>query len=261
MKNTENTNGKNAKRMILITLLALALLLAGCGGGEKTDAPADNAPAAAASGQNVSSVQAGDTVIFGKYEQDADEKNGAEPVEWLVLQVQGGRAMLISCRALEKRAFESDRFKEPLTWENCELREWLNGDFFSAAFSAEEQAAIPTVKVNCAAEDGLGWSPEQGNDTQDRVYLLSLTEARNLFTDDEARMCIATDHSYGWGYPKQYTLDGKYTIFWWTRSIEGEYAGRITLNGDYDNSNVPDKVTNGNWVRPVIWVDLASGLI
>ena len=252
--------------MALLLVLA-SLLLTGCGGGDNKDAPAGNAPAgdapaAAESGAFVSSVKAGEIVTFGKYEQDNEEGNGGEPIEWLVLQVQGSRAMLISRYALEKQAFETDSFKEPLTWENCQLRKWLNGEFFSAAFSAEEQAAIPAVKVKCAAEDGLGWSPEQGNDTEDRVYLLSLTEARDLFADNEARRCVPTSYAWDWGYPEEYfDAEGRATVRWWTRSLAGETAGRIDLDGDYDGSNVPYDVTRGSWVRPVIWVDLASGLI
>ena len=243
---------EKAKSVFLIAaLLALPAVLTGCGNSGKTNAAAP-----------VSPVKVGEIVIFGKYEQDGNEMNGSEPIEWLVLQVQGNKAMLTSRYALDVKPYETDQFKENLTWETCELRNWLNNDFFSAAFTAEEQAAIPAVKVNCAAEEGLGWSPEKGNDTQDRVYLLSLTEARDLFADNEARQCVPTACAWQWGYPEEYfDTEGRATVRWWTRSLSEEYAGRIDLDGDYDNSNVPYEVTYVSWVCPVIWADLTTGLI
>ena len=75
-------------------------------------------------------------------------------------------------------------------------------------------------------------------------------------------MCAPTSYAWRWGYPEEYfDADGKPTVRWWTRSISEDQAGRIDLNGDYDNSNVPYDVTDTSWVRPVIWVSLSSGLI
>ena len=39
---------------------------------------------------------AGDTVVFGSYEQDNVLTNGKEPLEWIVLKTEGDRAMLIT---------------------------------------------------------------------------------------------------------------------------------------------------------------------
>ncbi|MBR6186493.1 MAG: leucine-rich repeat protein [Clostridia bacterium] len=259
MKKTRKNMAEHTKKagMLAILLAFLLLLLTGCGNsGEK---PA--ASPAATDAPVTSSVKKGDYVTFGKYEQDGDEGNGKEDIEWLVLDVQGGKALLISRCALDVKPYESDSFKENLSWETCSLREWLNGEFFSAAFSAEEQAAIPAVKVSCAAEEDLGWSPQKGNDTQDQVYLLSISEARDYFASYEERMCVPTAYAWRWGYPEEYfDAEGKATVRWWTRSLDEDRAGRIDLDGDYDNSNVPYDVTNICWVRPVIWVSLSFSL-
>lgn len=42
------------------------------------------------------SAGVGSTVALGSYEQDGDTSDGAEPIEWRVLAVEGGRALLIS---------------------------------------------------------------------------------------------------------------------------------------------------------------------
>ena len=67
-----------------------------------------------------------DYITFGTYEQDNDTSNGAEPIEWEVPDVKGGKALVISkyildakpgvvidCRAcfLVKNGKHIDRFK------------------------------------------------------------------------------------------------------------------------------------------------------
>lgn len=42
------------------------------------------------------SVKVGDTVYFGKYEQDGNKENGKEKIEWKVLSKKGKKALLIS---------------------------------------------------------------------------------------------------------------------------------------------------------------------
>lgn len=41
-------------------------------------------------------AKAGDYVFFGAYEQDNNTSNGKEDVEWLVLEVKDGKALVIS---------------------------------------------------------------------------------------------------------------------------------------------------------------------
>ena len=62
-----------------------------------------------------------------------------------------------------------------ITWQNCSLRAWLNGTFLSTAFTSAEQAKLQTVTVK--AEDNPYYGTGAGNDTQDKVYLLSIREA------------------------------------------------------------------------------------
>ena len=44
-------------------------------------------------------IAAGDTVVFGRYEQDNNMENGPEPIEWIVLNVDDGKALLLTGRA------------------------------------------------------------------------------------------------------------------------------------------------------------------
>ena len=76
-------------------------------------------------------------VKFGHYEQDGNKSNGAEEIEWLVLDNNGREATLISKYCLDTKQF-NDEYIE-VTWETCTLRTWLNNDFLENAFSTIEQ--------------------------------------------------------------------------------------------------------------------------
>ena len=122
----------------------------------------------------------GDIVYFGTYEQDNDTSNGKEDIEWLVLAKKGNRILVISDKALDRQPYNSSRTR--VTWETCTLRKWLNNDFINAAFSAEERAKIPTVTVS--ADKNPSYSTSPGNNTTDKVFLLSITEVNKYFSSE-----------------------------------------------------------------------------
>ena len=66
-----------------------------------------------------SQIQVGQYVEFGTYEQDGDNNNGAEPIEWKVLAVEDGNALLISKYVLDWQMYnETD---EKVNWSTCRL--------------------------------------------------------------------------------------------------------------------------------------------
>ena len=107
-----------------------------------------------------------------------------------------------------------------MTWETSRMRSWLNGadnNFLDNAFSAEEQTAIADTKV--VNDDNPEHGTEGGNDTTDKIFLLSIAEAKNTayFANDNSR--IATNTAY---------VAGRISAFqggspWWLRS-PGESA-------------------------------------
>ena len=92
-------------------------------------------------------------------------------------------------------ADESKSKRKKFCWENSNLREWLNNDFLNTAFSAEKQNAVLQTEVDNGKDQGYdGFKTDGGNDTQDKVFLLSYAEAWKCFTTDEARRCAPTDY-------------------------------------------------------------------
>ena len=72
----------------------------------------------------------GSTVVFGSYEQG----EGQVPIEWTVLDRQEDRALLLSKYALDAMPFHEVEDWN-VTWADCTLRSWLNGEFLDVAFS------------------------------------------------------------------------------------------------------------------------------
>ena len=194
----------------------------------------------------------GKTVTFGAYEQDNDTSNGKEPIEWIVLDVQDSRSLVISKYALDCKSYNTS--SEEVTWETCSLRAWLNGIFVKEAFSAEEQDKIPTVPVT--ADKNLKYGTDPGKDTQDRVFLLSIPEASSYFASNEARRCKPTAYAISQGSAVYQSLG---TCDWWLRSPGNNSNSAANADNFGSVGDHGDHVSYGhNAVRPALWIDLDS---
>ena len=195
-------------------------------------------------------AKAGDYVFFGSYEQDNNISNGKEDIEWLVLEVRAGKALVVSKYALDCKKYNTSYTY--VTWETCTLRNWLNNDFINAAFSAEEKAMIPTVTVS--ADNNPEYSTDPGYATQDQVFLLSITEANKYFSSESARQCEPTDFATANGARK---INGN--CRWWLRSpgYNPLCASYVDYGGDVFEFG--SGVHNGSSaIRPALWIDLNS---
>ena len=167
----------------------------------------------------------GETVTFGTYEQDANEGNGAEPITWRVLAVEGDRALLVSVNALDCRPYSAAG--DGNAWESSELRAWLGGTFKETAFTAEEQEQV--VEVTC----------------------LSAEEAAGLFASDADRQCKPTAYALARG---AWTYEGN--CEWWLRTPSSrilDHAVYVAPDGSIFEEGI--RVSNDTFaVRPAIWV-------
>jgi len=207
--------------------------------------------------EKLKNANVGSYVTFGAYEQDNNNSNGKEDVEWLVLAKEGSKVLVISKYALDAQRYNTSH--TGVTWETCSLRKWLNGTFINNAFSAEEQAMIPTVTVS--ADKNPEYRTDPGNATQDKVFLLSITEANQYFTSKEARKCAPTDYAIAQGARTKdnYKVGDRATCWWWLRSPgTGEVyavAAGISIDGHvYDYGHVVNN--DGDAVRPAMWITL-----
>ncbi len=191
----------------------------------------------------------GDIVYFGTYEQDNDTSNGKEDIEWLVLAKKGNRILVISDKALDRQPYNSSRTR--VTWETCTLRKWLNNDFINAAFSAEERAKIPTVTVS--ADKNPSYSTSPGNNTTDKVFLLSITEVNKYFSSDSAWQCRGTAYCYAQGAYKA----GNGNCWWWLRSPGYTQSSAANVYDGGDVNEIGNNVfLDNNAVRPAMWISI-----
>ena len=202
-------------------------------------------------------LKAGDIFTFGSFEQDNKTANGKEPIEWLVLEHDGDRVLLVSRYALDCQQFYTSFTYTP--WETSLLREWLNDSFLYTAFSDEELAMIPSVTVK--ADKNPDYNANPGNSTTDKVFLLSIPEVYRFFSTDEDRKCVPTDYAIAQGAwtGDEYKVGGKSTCWWWLRSpgLDSDFAAIVHINGSVfpEGDYVDD---NRNAVRPALWVSLGK---
>ncbi len=205
---------------------------------------------------SIKSAKVDGTIYLGRYEQDNDTENGTEAIEWIVLAIRDGKALVTSTYALDAQPYNSFESKS-MTWENCSLRRWLNEKFLAAAFSKEEQAFIAETTVTADPWSNM----EQGKDTLDKVFLLSAEEARRYFKNDIYRSCAGTPYCMTQKYGRDYSA--RKNVDWWLRTVWN--SGRaiyVEEDGSFMHGNItgdfytPVGSNGGVAVRPVIWIDM-----
>lgn len=206
----------------------------------------------------------GNYVTFGEYPQTTAGED-MTPIEWLVLARDGDKALLISRYGLDAQPYNTDYTS--VTWETCTLRKWLNGTFYNKAFSSAEQAAILTTDVdNSKNQCYSGWNTSGGNNTQDKVFLLSYAEANKYFgvtydnsSNTKSRVApTAYAIAQGeWTSSSNKTADGTDAGWWWLRSpgYSQSRAADVNTDGSLYSSSV--SLDSGS-VRPALWVNIEA---
>jgi len=162
--------------------------------------------------------EVGDTIHFGDY-------------EWYILAKESNRVLIITTSAVGELTYNDEY--EKVTWEQCDLREWLNNTFYNE-FSSDEKRLIADTQLE--NKNNERYETYGGNATNDKIFLLSLEEANKYFSDDSERAI------------------GK---AWWLRS-PGNYelcATFVYPDGKVSTSGC-DVVCEGGGVRPALWLDV-----
>ena len=196
-----------------------------------------------------------DFVIFGSYEQDGDISNGAEPIEWIVLEKQNGKILLLSRYGLDTKKYSEK--SEDNNWENSLIRSWLNGTFMEVAFNKEDlneilQTTLLNTQISMNEETEVindeALSPEeekqtsQFQKTRDRVFLLNAQEVETYLPDVDSRICETSKYASN-------DADG-----WWLRSVDSEKLETAQAVSNKDGSFVDISFKESRIVRPAIWV-------
>ena len=190
------------------------------------------------------------TIAFGRYPQASNNESAL--IEWLVLKNDGSKALLISKYALDCQRYNTSG--RDVTWETCTLRRWLNGSFINSAFSAEEQKQI--LHTTVTADRNPSSNTDPGNNTTDKVFLLSRAECSQYLVLCDARSCEGTAYCFAQGAAQQDVYGG---CRWWLRS-PADYSGCVICvndNGTYASAGC-STFSDGITVRPALWINLGS---
>lgn len=229
-----------------------------------------------------SGVSTWDCIYFGNYWQNdtngdgvADENDAKQPIKWRVLSVDGDDAFILADQGLDAKAY--NEINTYVTWENSTIRSWLNGygssanrdkksftsdNFLDNAFSVAEQGVVKTTTV--VNENNPVYDIDGGNDTEDKVYMLSVSEASdvlygfnsNFRTESKTREAKNTEYAKQGGA----SVSTRGIGWWWMRTpgCSSSSASIVSSNGcgGYDVSN--GVYSTSIAVRPALHINLSN---
>ena len=192
-------------------------------------------------------LEVGDLVKFGKH-------------NWQVLDIQTMASEKVALLITEKVIEMSDYHYEYeyVTWEECDLRKEL-----TVGTDLDKNRIIPVKNTN---PDNPWYGTEGGNDTEDRMFLLSLDEVCRYFGDSTYRLKNRGTQDSGIddeNNGKRAARFGDYTRSWYLRSPGSDNSraafvselGVVVVSGDVVHLDVEGSYGR-NGVRPAMWVKL-----
>ncbi len=108
------------------------------------------------------------------------------PIEWEILSINDNEAVIISKYGLHHCEYNYDLINT--TWAECSLRIWLNKVFLQRSFTEEERKKFLKHNVKAECIDGHELNP--GEDTDDYVHILSVSEYIKYFNENHPWKCL-----------------------------------------------------------------------
>ncbi len=190
---------------------------------------------------------------------------------WRILAVENGRMLIMTEQMTDQRDFHHK--KEEVTWEQSEIRGFLNNEFLGRFTDSDINRIVEVQNRNA----GNPWYGSLGgNDTVDRVFLLSLEEVVRLYFGDSGRLLDQPKPNQRYWFdrkdennPLRRALFLNSSWWWWTRTpgknnkvftyIHGD--GNIGIQGNgisktTFNTLHPQTQSNKGGVRPALWLKI-----
>jgi Family of unknown function (DUF6273) len=198
-------------------------------------------------------IKIGSVLSFGDY-------------NWRVLDIQNNTALIITEEIIDQRPYH-DAYKD-ITWADCTLRKYLNGEFYEKFNAADKSRIITVINKNL---DNQWYGTKGGEDTEDNIFLLSLEEVCKYFGDSTSKLNNPGKNQRYWFQRKDENNSNRlaklhnkeWAWWWWLRSpgrvnVKAVYIfgtdGNIGIQGNNIlKGNISDgKCTGG--VRPALWI-------
>lgn len=201
---------------------------------------------------------------MNKFEIDSALSFGG--YNWRVLDIQNNAALIITEDIIEQRPYH-DAYKG-ITWADCALRKYLNGEFYDKFNTMDQSRIIPVTNKN---QNNQWYGTYGGEDTQDSVFLLSLEEVCKYFGDSSSKLHNPGKNQRYWFERKdennskriaRLEANKEWIWWWWLRSPGRVNVKAVYIHGDGNigiqgnnilKGNISDgKCTGG--VRPALWL-------
>lgn len=157
----------------------------------------------------------GDRFGFGNYK--------GMPIRWRVLDKKDNKIMVISDEIICKRKFHHNTSTNK--WSECDLRKWLNEEFYNKSFDAGEKELIDNTIVSTTGCE----------DTMDRIFLLSKEEVDSMFGNNNSYIRASS--------------------WWWLRSPGGNDSNAGVVLAGSSSEGINSNVDNSEGaVCPVFWL-------
>ncbi|MGF7144468.1 hypothetical protein HNQ56_002899 [Anaerotaenia torta] len=200
-------------------------------------------------------INIGGVISFGGY-------------NWRVLDVKNNAALIITENIIEHRAYH-DAYKD-ITWADCSLRNYLNGEFYDKFNAADKSRILPVINKN---PDNQWYGSKGGADTRDSIFLLSIEEVVcQYFGDSSSKLQNRGKNQRYWFQRKDENnskriarIEGKGGIWWWWLRSPGRFNVKaVYIHGDGNIGIQGNNILKGNisdgrctgGVRPALWLKI-----
>ena len=196
-------------------------------------------------------LQVGDVFRYGSYAAEKDPTGQKEEIRWKVLEKKDDEIFVISVCVLDAKHYNDSGSYKP--WSSCTLRTWLNDNFFNAAFSSDEQSRILAKTVWAQSTNGSNQSA--GEDTKDKIFILSQNQVHTYFRTKEAQIAYPTESVKRTGVA--FINEELGSCWWWVRNPGVKEDRALCVNsggGVGDALVVPQYADKMGTVRPAMWL-------
>jgi len=189
---------------------------------------------------------------------------------WRVLDIKNNAALIITEEIIDQRSYHNS-YKE-ITWADCSLRKYLNGEFYDSFSDADKSRIVPVINKN---PDNEWYGSEGGEDTEDRIFLLSIEEVACKYFGDSSRLLYNKGENQRYWFSRKDPNNSKRIAklkdcdgvwWWWLRSSGRANVRAAYIHGDGNIGIQGNNVLKGNpidgrctgGVRPALWLSLEN---
>lgn len=201
-------------------------------------------------------MKIGDKLVFGEY-------------EWLILEVKEDKALLLTKDIIELRDYHNKAID--ITWKDCELRRYLNDEFYNKFSDKDRARIIETPNIN---PDNFWYKADGGDNTMDHIFILSIDDVVRTYFGDSSRLLDYPGKNQRYWFQRKDENNIKRRAefmnsswWWWIRTPGKNNRVAVYIHGDGNigiqgngvskrNTNVIHQLTNDNrgGVRPALWI-------